>query len=179
MLLHFNNSTVYGHAIALQQLSCTWSCCCISATLLYKVMVLHFSNSTAHGHAVALQQLYCTCSCCCTSITVLYKVRLLHFSNSTVHGHSVALHQLYCTRSGCCTSVTLLYTVMLLHFTNSLSFHSLLQGMLLAQGGSHRQAHLWEPQIEAQYQFSHLVSLPATKNRCDDTNMTFSNTTKH
>lgn len=68
---------------------------------------------------------------------------------------------------------------MLLHFTNSLSFHSLPQGMLSAQDGSHRQAHLWEPQTEGQHQFSHLVSLPATKNRRSDTNVTFSNTAKH
>ena len=69
--------------------------------------------------------------------------------------------------------------VMLLNFTNSLSLHSLLQGMLWAQGDSHRQAHLWQPPTEGQHQFSHLVSLPATKNSCNDTNMTFSNTAKH
>jgi hypothetical protein len=51
--------------------------------------------------------------------------------------------------------------------------------MLSAQGGSHQQAHLWKPQTEGQHQFSHLVRLPTTKNRCDDTNMTFSSIAKH
>jgi len=57
MLLHSNNSTVYGHATAQQQLSCIRSCCCTSATPMHMLMLLQFNNSTTYRYDVALQQL--------------------------------------------------------------------------------------------------------------------------